>query len=86
MIGMPNCTEGVLVSGGSIANVTGFLAARAELGRGVSYYTDQTHSSLHRGRGGQGRRFTTGHGDRYRRHYQYRGSRSVARDRRPVRA
>ncbi len=48
MIGMPEGTEGVLVSGGSIANVTGFLAARAELGRGVSYYTDQTHSSLHR--------------------------------------
>ena len=48
MIGMPDGTEGVLVSGGSIANVTGFLAARAELGRGVSYYTDQTHASLHR--------------------------------------
>ncbi len=48
MIGMPEGTEGVLVSGGSIANVTGFLAARAELGRGVSYYTDQTHASLHR--------------------------------------
>ncbi len=48
LIGMPEGTEGVLVSGGSIANVTGFLAARAELGRGVSYYTDQTHSSLHR--------------------------------------
>jgi len=48
MIGMPEGTEGVMVSGGSIANVTAFLAARAELGRGVSYYTDQTHSSLHR--------------------------------------
>jgi len=48
MIGMPQGTEGVLLSGGSIANVTAFLAARAELGRGVSYYTDQTHSSLHR--------------------------------------
>ena len=48
MIGMPDGTEGVMVSGGSIANVTAFLAARAELGRGVSYYTDQTHSSLHR--------------------------------------
>ena len=48
MLGMPEGTEGVLVSGGSIANVTGFLAARAELGRGVSYYTDQTHASLHR--------------------------------------
>jgi len=48
MIGMPAGTEGVMLSGGSIANVTAFLAARAELGRGVSYYTDQTHSSLHR--------------------------------------
>jgi aromatic-L-amino-acid decarboxylase len=48
MIGMPAGTEGVLVSGGSIANVTAFLVARHELGRGVSYYTDQTHSSLHR--------------------------------------
>jgi glutamate/tyrosine decarboxylase-like PLP-dependent enzyme len=48
MIGMPTGTEGVLVSGGSIANVTAFLAARSELGRGVSYFTDQTHSSLHR--------------------------------------
>lgn len=48
MIGLPSGTEGVLVSGGSIANVTAFLAARSELGRGVSYFTDQTHSSLHR--------------------------------------
>jgi glutamate/tyrosine decarboxylase-like PLP-dependent enzyme len=48
MIGMPEGTEGVLVSGGSIANVTGFLVARSELGRGVAYYTDQTHSSLAR--------------------------------------
>ena len=45
---MPTGTEGVLLSGGSIANVTAFLAARAELGRGVSYYSDQTHASLHR--------------------------------------
>ena len=48
MIGMPEGTEGVLLSGGSIANVTAFLAARSELGRGVSYFCDQTHSSLHR--------------------------------------
>lgn len=48
MIGMPSGTEGVLLSGGSIANVTAFLAARSELGRGVSYFCDQTHSSLHR--------------------------------------
>jgi len=48
MIGMPEGTEGVLLSGGSIANVTAFLAARSELGRGVSYFCDQTHASLHR--------------------------------------
>ena len=48
MIGMPAGTEGVLLSGGSIANVTAFLAARSELGRGVSYFCDQTHSSLQR--------------------------------------
>jgi glutamate/tyrosine decarboxylase-like PLP-dependent enzyme len=48
MIGMPAGTEGVLLSGGSIANVTAFLAARSELGRGVAYFCDQTHSSLHR--------------------------------------
>jgi glutamate/tyrosine decarboxylase-like PLP-dependent enzyme len=48
MIGMPEGTEGVLLSGGSIANVTAFLAARSELGRGVAYFCDQTHSSLYR--------------------------------------
>ena len=48
MIGMPAGTEGVLLSGGSIANVTAFLVARSELGRGVSYFCDQTHSSLYR--------------------------------------
>lgn len=48
MLGMPDTTEGVLVSGGSIANLTAFAAARAELGPGVAYLTDQTHSSLPR--------------------------------------
>jgi aromatic-L-amino-acid decarboxylase len=48
MLGMPAHTEGVLVSGGSIANMTGFAVARSELGHGVAYYTDQTHSSLPR--------------------------------------
>lgn len=48
MLGMPAHTEGVLVSGGSVANLTGFAAARAEMGHGVAYYTDQTHSSLPR--------------------------------------
>ncbi|MBE2277126.1 MAG: aminotransferase class I/II-fold pyridoxal phosphate-dependent enzyme [Rhodobacteraceae bacterium] len=48
MIGLPEQTEGVLVSGGSIANLTAFSVARSELGPGVAYLTDQTHSSLPR--------------------------------------
>jgi len=48
MLGLPEGTEGVLVSGGSIANLTGFAAARSELGHGVAYCSDQTHSSLPR--------------------------------------
>lgn len=48
MLGLPARTEGVLVSGGSIANLTGFAVARSEIGHGVAYYTDQTHSSLPR--------------------------------------
>ncbi len=48
MIGMPDTTEGVLVSGGSLANLTAFATARSELGHGVAYVTDQTHSSLPR--------------------------------------
>lgn len=48
MLGLPEGTEGVLVSGGSIGNLTGFAAARSELGHGVAYCCDQTHSSLPR--------------------------------------
>ncbi len=48
MLGLQVQTEGVLVSGGSIANLTGFAVARSEMGHGVAYYTDQTHSSLPR--------------------------------------
>lgn len=46
LIGLPAGTEGVLMSGGSLANLTAFLTARSELGQGVAYFTDQTHSSL----------------------------------------
>jgi glutamate/tyrosine decarboxylase-like PLP-dependent enzyme len=48
MLGMPETTEGVLLSGGSMGNLTGFAAARAALGPGVAYLTDQTHASLPR--------------------------------------
>ena len=48
LMGMPAGSEGVLVSGGSLANLTAFAAARASLGQGVAYLTDQTHSSLAR--------------------------------------
>ena len=48
LLGMPDGTEGILVSGGSLANLTAFAAARAELGDGVVYLTDQTHSSIPR--------------------------------------
>jgi aromatic-L-amino-acid/L-tryptophan decarboxylase len=51
--GMPEGTEGVLTSGGSIASLVAFAAAReARLGEargdGVVYLSDQTHSSLPR--------------------------------------
>ena len=51
--GMPEGTEGVLTSGGSIASLVAFAAAReARLGdargQGVVYVSDQTHSSLPR--------------------------------------
>ncbi len=48
MLGLPETTEGVLLSGGSLANLTAFATARSELGHGVAYVTDQTHSSLPR--------------------------------------
>lgn len=48
MLGMPGETEGVLLSGGSMGNLTGFAVARAEMGAGVAYLTDQTHASLPR--------------------------------------
>lgn len=63
LLGMPEGTEGVLTSGGSLANATGLIAARhaaaanaagtnaaaAKAGeRGVVYLSDQTHASVRR--------------------------------------
>ena len=47
-LGMPEGTQGIIVSGGSLANFTAFAAAFAAKGRGVVYMNDQTHSSLKR--------------------------------------
>ncbi|CCH75870.1 L-2,4-diaminobutyrate decarboxylase [Nostocoides japonicum T1-X7] len=49
VLGLPESTEGVLLSGGSMANVTALVAVRAVLGEGVAYLSDQTHSSIARG-------------------------------------
>jgi len=49
LLGMPESTEGVLASGGSLANVTALATARAVDGPGVAYLSDQTHSSISRG-------------------------------------
>jgi aromatic-L-amino-acid/L-tryptophan decarboxylase len=48
-LGLSEGTEGVLVSGGSMGNITAIAAARAHAGPGVAYLTDQTHSSIGRG-------------------------------------
>jgi aromatic-L-amino-acid decarboxylase len=48
-LGLPEGTEGVLVSGGSMGNITAIAAARAHAGPGVAYLSDQTHSSIGRG-------------------------------------
>ena len=46
LMGFPENTEGVLLSGGSLANLTAFSVARSIHGEGVVYLSDQTHSSL----------------------------------------
>jgi aromatic-L-amino-acid decarboxylase len=48
-VGLSPTAEGVLVSGGSMANATAFVAARQAKGDGVFYICDQTHSSIARG-------------------------------------
>jgi glutamate/tyrosine decarboxylase-like PLP-dependent enzyme len=47
-LGLAPGSEGVLVSGGSMASTTALVAARAENGPGVAYLSDQTHSSIKR--------------------------------------
>jgi glutamate/tyrosine decarboxylase-like PLP-dependent enzyme len=49
LMGMPSGAEGILVSGGSIGNVTAIAAARKAGYHGVIYLSDQTHSSIRRG-------------------------------------
>jgi glutamate/tyrosine decarboxylase-like PLP-dependent enzyme len=49
LMGMPPDCEGILVSGGSIGNVTAIAAARHAGFDGVVYLSDQTHSSIRRG-------------------------------------
>jgi aromatic-L-amino-acid/L-tryptophan decarboxylase len=48
LLGLPVGTEGVLMSGGSLCNLTGLAAAREEIGPGVAYLSDQTHASIPR--------------------------------------
>jgi aromatic-L-amino-acid decarboxylase len=47
-LGLAPTSEGVLLSGGSMANITGIVTARSENGDGVIYLADQTHSSIGR--------------------------------------
>jgi aromatic-L-amino-acid/L-tryptophan decarboxylase len=46
LLGLPEGTEGILMSGGSLSNMTALAAARAQLGPGVAYLSDQTHASI----------------------------------------
>ena len=48
-LGLAPDSEGILLSGGSMANITGLIAARTLHGEGVVYLSDQTHASIPRG-------------------------------------
>lgn len=50
LLGLPEGTDSIMVSGGAMANLTALAAARdAAAGPGVAYLSDQTHSVLPRG-------------------------------------
>jgi glutamate/tyrosine decarboxylase-like PLP-dependent enzyme len=48
LLGLPEGTEGILMSGGSLSNMTALAAARTHLGWGAAYLSDQTHASIPR--------------------------------------
>ena len=49
LLGLPDGTDGILLSGGSLSSLTGLGAARDSIGPGVAYLSDQTHASIARG-------------------------------------
>lgn len=49
LLGLPEGTDSIMVSGGAMANLTALAAARDAAGPGVAYLSDQTHSVLPRG-------------------------------------
>ena len=49
VLGLNPSSQGVLVSGGSLASTTALITARSQHGSGVLYLSDQTHSSIKRG-------------------------------------
>jgi glutamate/tyrosine decarboxylase-like PLP-dependent enzyme len=48
LCGLPERGEGVLTTGGSVANLAGLAAARTARGPGVVYFSDQTHAAVPR--------------------------------------
>jgi glutamate/tyrosine decarboxylase-like PLP-dependent enzyme len=48
LCGLPDGAEGVLTSGGSVANLAGLAAMRTARGPGAVYFSDQTHAAVSR--------------------------------------